>query len=371
MTLLISSRVPLPEPASVATTASYAIVGLFGFALFMFLALVVLRLIFTKREEISNEKKEHLRPLVYELLTDERSPTDVVATLKSTVRRKDWHILKQVLLENMRFLKGREREILSGAFDDMGFVDEDIRKLQKRGVVRRAESAFNLGTMRSARATPYIVDALTSDSDEVIFSCINALSKIGTPEAIEAVVEYLASATELKTLRVAEVILERKQEFSGYIEEWLEKGGPDKSRLLLLMDLAGAMKDTNAVPLLLGFLEDEDPAVRARAAFALGHIGDFTACGPVSDKMDDRSPLVRAQASEALGRLQCFDSIPVLKRGLLDVDLSVKMNSAVSLSQLGEEGNSVLEERLSAVEETDRVVAAEVLDLGEIRKGEE
>jgi len=346
----------------------YCVLAILGIMLFLFVLLLVLRLVGSRRERKLLEKKEHLNPMLFELLTEDRGADEIASILKSVVPRSYYAALELVMLENMRFVKGSERDVLSRAFEELGYVDKEIHNLRRRGMARKAEAAFHLGSMRAERATPDLARELSSPRPQVSFSCLNALSKIGTPEALGTVVAYLASSEELETLRVAEVILERKQEFTDYLKRWLEQGEPDRSRLLLLINILGAMKDAQTVSLLLHFLGHEDDEVRARAAFALGNTGDFVVCEALVDALDDESTDVRAETAEALGKLQCEIAIPRLKEGLFDPDLAVKMNCAVALSKLGGEGRAVLEESLLAIEETSRGVTAEVLETLGVRE---
>lgn len=345
-----------------ATAVTYAVLVITAITVFLFLLLLGLRLVVSSRERRLDAKKEHLNSLLMEILTEGRSARDIVATLGSVVPKGYRRALEIVMLENIKALSGREREALSEAFDELGYVDEDIRGLRRPGLVRNAESAFHLGVMRAGRAVPYLVEGLYSKKPEVSFACLNALSKIGTHEALEAVVGYLSSATDIETMRVAEVLLERKQEFSGYLMRWLETEEPDRQKLMVAIDIMGAMKDAHAVPVLSGFLEHPDGRVRSTAALALGTIGDYSACGALMESLGDEDAGVRAEAAEALGKLQCDEAVQLLREGLSDDDLVVKMNSAIALSQLGEEGKTVLEEGLLAIEKTERLAAAEALD---------
>ncbi len=359
----------LSSSDSEVNTITYVVIALFLVVVLGFFALIILRLVSSKIQVAEEKKKEELRPLVYDLLTSDRSPKDIVATLGTVIARKDRGLLEAVLLENARVLKGREQDILTDAFDKLGFADEDIATVKQGEKIKKAESAFHLGTMRIARATPYLIEAMSSPSPEVRFSCLNALSKIGTPDAIDAVMEHLATDEGLETLRVAEVILERKQSFIPGIEKLLEESYEERERLLLLIDLLGAMRESSAVTTLLRYLDHHDPDVRAKSANALGSIGDFTACEALVRSMGDQSPGVRAEAAESLGKLQCDNAISRLKAGLSDVDLTVKMNSAVALSMLGDEGHVALEEGLAATEEQERTVVAEVLSREEVSRG--
>jgi hypothetical protein len=348
-----------------------AVLSILGIAILLFLGLVALRLAGSWRERRLLDKKERLSSLVYYVVTEDRSVTDVVATVRDVVPARDRKALEMVLLENIRFLKGREQEALTSVFEKMGFADEDIEGLRKPGTTRKAESAYHLGTMRTERAVPALIATLeSSPRPEVVFSCLNALSKIGTTEALEAVIQYLASSPELETLRVAEVILERKQEFSRYLKQWLERGDPDVGRLVFLLDVTGATKDVGAVPELVRFLNHDDARVRASAARSLGNIGAPAACEELVEAMADDQAEVRSEAAEALGKLQCDNAVAALKEGLADADLTVRMNCAEGLSMLGEEGREVLEEALLTMEEARIEVAAEVLETLEARTRE-
>lgn len=365
--------IDMPPAASAMAVLTWAVAGVFFAAVLLFILLIVFRFVFAKRERKIEVKKERIRPLVYELITGDTSPEEVVATLSSVIPRRDRRVLEKVLMENARLVTGREMRILSDVYEEMGYAEEDIRNLQKTGTLRRAESAFHLGTMRAARATPYLREALSPESPEVEFSCLNALSKIGTVDAVKAVVDYLASSSKIETLRLAEVILERKQSFAPYLEDLLRQKEPDAARLKLLIELVGAMKDPGSVAILLEFLDHPDPRIRSSTAFALGSIGDSIACEDLTRSMDDEDAGVRSEAALSAGKIQCDEAIGRLSEGLSDPELTVKMNSAIALSQLGEEGHAALEAGLSAVAQDERGVAAEILDRQSIRgnrKGE-
>gem|GEM_PF-7091556 len=66
-----------------------------------------------------------------------------------------------MLIESARSLKGSEREHLSTVYEELGFVDEDIRALQKGRMHKKAEAAVRLGVMRIAKATPYSINTLS------------------------------------------------------------------------------------------------------------------------------------------------------------------------------------------------------------------
>ena len=58
---------------------------------------------------------------------------------------------------------------------------------------------------------------------------------------------------------------------------------------------------------LRGFLDHDDPAVRARAAFALASVQDPDAQGELTELLGDPEPSVRRDAAFALGQLELTD----------------------------------------------------------------
>src|SRR5688500_3908608 len=82
-------------------------------------------------------------------------------------------------------------------------------------------------------------------------------------------------------------------------------GGDSSSGLLSSRDLQAVVelqtaRDGGALARLLA---DRSPAVRARAALALGSVQDQTAAPALIEALGDEDPLVRAHAAFALGRM--------------------------------------------------------------------
>jgi len=69
-----------------------------------------------------------------------------------------------------------------------------------------------------------------------------------------------------------------------------------------LQEVVGAQIRRDA-PALVAYLGSEDPAVRARAAFALGSVQDLNARAALLEVLDDPDPQVRADAAFAIGQM--------------------------------------------------------------------
>ncbi|HEY5526109.1 MAG TPA: HEAT repeat domain-containing protein [Candidatus Anoxymicrobiaceae bacterium] len=356
-----------PILAHLVNVLSFAIVLLLVAVVGLLAMLALMRVVLARRERKYDARKERVRPLVMDLMTADGSPEEAAWKLDHLVASRDKKALEQVLLANGRIVKGPEKEMLTYVFEALGFVDEDIENVTRGSDMKKAESAFHLGVMKSARSVPYLLRELRSSNQAVVFASLNALSHIGTPEAISGVMDFMTSDHKLRSSRVAEVLLEKKREFAPLIRERLVIGEARGELLWLLIDVAGAMRDTEAVPVLIAYLDGAGPDAMtvSKAARALGSIGDQAACAPLTNALRDGSPLVRAAAAEALGHLACKDAIGALTGAIHDVDLNVKVNVAFALTKLGPRGYEALTASLSVGEAS----VAEALGTAAVRSG--
>ena len=89
---------------------------------------------------------------------------------------------------------------------------------------------------------------------------------------------------------------------------------------------------------LRGLLASEDPAVRARAAFALGEIGRDQLVPALSGRLvEERDAEVRTEIALALGAIGSAEAVPVLIELLDDGEAVVRGASHRSLVRIADE----------------------------------
>lgn len=100
----------------------------------------------------------------------------------------------------------------------------------------------------------------------------------------------------------------------------------------------GHSRDPEAVPLLVGALEDEDSQTRIYALLALGSLGaalgDPGVLEPLAAAARDEDPGIRKTAAYALGEVGETAAIPVLEVALDDGIADVRWNAALALARL-------------------------------------
>ncbi|HKA24223.1 MAG TPA: HEAT repeat domain-containing protein [Candidatus Eisenbacteria bacterium] len=133
---------------------------------------------------------------------------------------------------------------------------------------------------------------------------------------------------------------------------------PPSVRLRACRALA-RLQDSTTVEALAGRLRsDQDPPVRAEAAFALGQIGSRQAYDVLRWACEDEKAdvSVRAAVVEALGKLGDPRGIPVVMRALADADPAIRKEAAIALWRLGDKGNAP--QLVRALHEADAEVRA-------------
>lgn len=147
-------------------------------------------------------------------------------------------------------------------------------------------------------ATEVVVAKLTDPDPDVRFQFAHVLGKLGDPTAVPE----LARLLEDKDPRVAAKAAQSLGALGGSeAAEALVRtlgGAPSPDAVVSALGAVGR----DAVAHLLVAIEDDDATVRARAAEALGFIGDERAASALVVALSDSSSLVRYEALVALGQ---------------------------------------------------------------------
>ena len=112
---------------------------------------------------------------------------------------------------------------------------------------------------------------------------------------------------------------------------------------LACIDILGRIRLLNTTTWLRKRLKEEDSDLRARAAHALGAIGEPGSAPDLEDSLNDPEWPVRAMAAKALGRIRHRPSIPILASATRDQEWWVRANAAEALREMGDEGIATLE----------------------------
>lgn len=130
--------------------------------------------------------------------------------------------------------------------------------------------------------------------------------------------------------------LERRRDVEGLIRMLTNtargRGGLTVREAAILS--LSKVRDARAVPHLIPLLRDESSAVRMRAAWGLGVLGDMSAGSALVDAFDDVD--IRASAIASVGKLEYGPAAPALKDLLHDASPWTRLQAAETLAILGD-----------------------------------
>jgi HEAT repeat protein len=260
----------------------------------------------------------------------------------SGLRPFDRAIIEDLLLQQAGELRGVDRENMTLAFESLGYVNESVLRLRSRTWWRRLNAVSKLGVMRSASSVPPLLDASRDLMEDVRLGAVRALCELNNTRGLGLMFQAMENSARWTPERVAEAILAIGPAASAAVREQLQQTHHPEARLLLIA-LAGLLRDMEASDPLLALLAESDKETRSATARALGEIGDPAALGRLTEALRDPEWEVRAEAARALGLLQALDSIGALGETLGDSRIEVRYRAAWALCQAGEKGKELLQ----------------------------
>jgi HEAT repeat protein len=300
------------------------------------------------------ERKGLYRELVSDLATRDR------ALLHPTIHQigtlYDLDALEAVLEEQARSSDGSPSWLLE-VYDELGLVDKYIHMLRSARKWRdRAFAAELLGRVGGAKAVPALLETVvatrTEDSD-VREIALRALARIGDPGAVEPLIRALENVEGWLAPRIANILARHGEAVVAPLIALLDQGNHRSARAWAA-NVLGEVRAQRAFPSVVRLLDDLDDEVRAKAATALGRMGDRRAVGYLMDHLlSDPAPFVRARISAALGQLGGPEIIERLVRALGDPAWWVRMRTVEALEHVGAVAEGPL---LIALDDADREI---------------
>jgi HEAT repeat protein len=329
-----------------------AIVGWAGYAAWL-----------TRVERRLAQRKGLYRDTVAGLASRERALLEPEIRQLQTLR--DFEALEALLEEQARSQMERQGWLLD-TYDSLGLVDKYIERLRNAKQWReRAFAAELLGRVGNAKAVPALletVQATRNEDADVREISLRALARIGDARAVEPLVTALQQAENWLAPRIADILVRHGDPVIEPAMRFLQDQRPHPARAWAA-NILGELRAQRAFPVLVGSLKDLDDEVRAKAAGALGKLGDRRAVTYLLDHLlSDPAPFVRARIAGALGQFADSEVIDRLVRALGDPAWWVRMRSVEALEQIGATAESPLTVALDDPDPEIRIRAATALE---------
>lgn len=178
-----------------------------------------------------------------------------------------------------------------------------LRRLAQTPEPREREEALReLVRARMRFAERELISLLNDPSPNVRRLAAQGLREVGGPSALDALLEFARTHTDLVEEELLEAIAATGDERAVPLlsELMLHKAFPLRSACAKAL---GDLRCATGLPALMLASKDEDDELRYYALRALGEIGNRECAPAVLDALDDRSPSVRLAAAQACAAL--------------------------------------------------------------------
>jgi HEAT repeat protein len=272
---------------------------------------------------------------------------------------------KPQLLEEVLLRMGDEsaegwKDKVARMYELGGFYDKRLGQLDSRRKSRRSEAARCLGRIGDDRAAGKLKELLWDDKEEVRESALFALGRMGTREALEAMLVALERGDRWTQEKVAEAVEQAGDESRELLTQLL--GDADPELRAFAAEVMGKVAGPTEALALEAALKDEDIDVRARAADSLGKLRFRQSRPGLLEALEDPEWEVRAQAAKALGHIGDAEDAERIVQCLRDSEWWVRQNAAAALREMEEAGEGPLIEALWDQDRFARETAAQVLE---------
>ena len=337
----------------------YVDLSLAGMVAALLLELATVRAVTRRRRARTAAARERFEELLAEVLVSEGP---VPAQLELDRLQQD--TLLDVGLAALLELRGRERERVAALLEAGGLVERAAATLGRGRVWARRHAADVLGLVASPGAAEPLRAAL-EDADPIVrVAAAHGLAQLDPERVAARAPEIADAAADRGAGAVAELALALGVRAPAALGPMYASARLTEARRIAVAAI-GALRLQQHAPLLREALRDPDDELAARAARALGRIGDTGAADALLAVVRDenRAWFVRSVATTALGQLGDPAAVATLAAELEESDEWPRRRAAAeALAELGPDGEAALRAALAAPAEDVREQAQAALD---------
>jgi HEAT repeat protein len=264
-------------------------------------------------------------------------------------------ILRQVALEIITEVQGRERDRLILLLEGAGIIAETADGLRSRRARARRSAAEALRQIGSEEAVGALSAALLDPDLDTRLTCAAALAGLADTEHLSTVLAIADRSAADRPGAVAAILVTLARRHPSTLAAAV---GPNASPELrrLAAAVVGEFRLAEHVGALRQALDSDDDELAARAARGLGMIGDDGALDRLLELVEDEDRIwfVRLAATGALGAIGDPRAVPPLEQELNSDGWMLQTKAARSLQLLGRAGEEALQRALFSPVETVR-----------------
>ncbi|MBD7967870.1 HEAT repeat domain-containing protein [Paenibacillus gallinarum] len=290
-----------------------------------------------KKEEYANKHKDYFVYVQANLTGNEKLqlPPGKLTKIEEEV------IMDRLIVIHDQ-IKGEHAAKLRDIARESGLIAKQMKQLDSISGSKTIEAAYRLGGIRGSEATTALLQVLKEEkkvAHAVIYA--RAVAKCAErPAELKEMLRYLLDKGKPVYELAADILMETSLTPSNLLQELLESDHYNDVKVGLVASYAYASPEV--MPAVIRLFRSKDETIRTDAIKLYLSRGPVLKDQTMKELMRDSNPEVRTAMANALGSIHTEDSIQLLQKGLSDVDMLVRNQSAESLAGLGVRGFEVL-----------------------------
>jgi HEAT repeat protein len=252
-----------------------------------------------------------------------------------TWRKKpfDRRIIEDMALDAFEAAHAEESARLLRFLRTSGLIEKRIFEARTLKGWQRRSALVALGRTRAPEGIPALSEALRDDDVEVRNAALRGLGRLGSPEAAEEILHWVAeSGLNVPVLPLQNALINCCRERPQVLMPYLKLADPKLREVLAR--IVGEVAGPSLGMELIGLADDELPELRAAAARAMSNTQPAEAVEVLAELSHDTVWFVRLRAVVAMGKLYDVRALPYLLKALTDSNRLVRMRAAEGLVDL-------------------------------------
>ncbi|HAL57396.1 MAG TPA: hypothetical protein DCP63_13245 [Bacteroidetes bacterium] len=281
--------------------------------------------------------------------------------LSARKQRLHYEAIHDVLTDYAKDLTGETSQRLIYIFYSFGYVERALEQMESKQWWVRAQAARDLGLLKARKGIVKLTAALEDEHLDVRNQAMQSLMVLVGVDALRTILRLSKNLSQWSEIELSVIIMEFKESAVPFLVEALSS--PDQSVVLFSIEMLAQIGFVSAVePLMKIVQEYPNSYVEAKAAEALGRLGDGRSESTLLALAESRIPHVRTKALEALGRIGSGAAVPLLEQRLRRGERGERVVAARALAGCGKLGVERLNLLSAESDESTRAVAQEALE---------
>ena len=313
-------------------TIIYGIIFLLAFVSFLFLFILLRRIIINQLQRTFQKKYKQIEIDILEAIS---SPNPEACLKIARKYREQPNVLIKVLMDYADIIKGKEREKLKIIFN-YTLKEKCLKALNSAWTAKKLK-ALRLLIIFSDPSDIKKVIKFLHDKPILRLTVINALSRIQETETPSYILQALEEDAHPNLLGYMHALYMMGNKIVKPLKRYLKNPLPVE-KLGMLIELVGAIPLHPLYEDIIAFSEHPDKEIRVKVARALGNMQRLESIEILKRLSNDNSWEVKAQAIKSLGKMKSIDALKIISRGLFSPFWHVRYNAGYALANLGAEG---------------------------------